>query len=148
MPVYTDREHVDADFPFQGEYRGWQRSMPSLRSSEPVGLQVIARSKGEFEAMKYPGGLPGAGWSGGNRYVLHGQRTDDVVRLTGEKFDIELKDGVGTILTKKGKVAGELRAVRRTSPTMGLTPSPGMSACSPMGTQRCCRTLASRRKAG
>lgn len=125
LPVYTDREHADADFPFQGEYRGWQRSLPSERSSEPIGLQVIARSNGRFEAMKYPGGLPGSGWFGGNRYVLRGQRAGDTVTLVGDRFDIVLKDGAGTILTKKGKPAGELRAVRRTSPTMGLQPPPG-----------------------
>jgi len=124
-PTYLDRSQADDDFPFQGEYRGWQRSKPSLRTSEPVGLQVIARSNGEFEATKYPGGLPGNGWAGGNRYTLHGQRAGDTVRLTGDLFDIELKNGAGTIFSKAGKKAGELRRVHRISPTMGLTPPPG-----------------------
>lgn len=127
LPVYTDPQHVDDDFAFQGEYRGWQRSLPqSDRSSEKIGLQVIARGDGKFEAMKYPGGLPGGGWArGGNRYVLHGERTNDTVKLNGDKFDILLRSGTGAILTKAGKVAGALQQVHRTSPTMGLAPPPG-----------------------
>ncbi|MFO1092809.1 MAG: DUF1080 domain-containing protein [Planctomycetaceae bacterium] len=127
LPVYTDPQHADADFALQGEYQGWQRTLPqSDRSSEKIGLQVIARGDGKFEAMKYPGGLPGGGWArGGNRYVLHGERTNDTVKLTGDKFDILLRNGVGALLTKAGKIAGELRQVHRASPTMGLAPPPG-----------------------
>lgn len=125
LPVYTDRAHTDDDFRFQGEYTGWQRTTKSLRSSQKVGLQVIARSNGLFEAMKYPGGLPGQGGAGDNRSVLHGERDGDTVRLVGEPFDIVIEEGFGTILTKKGKKTGELRFIRRTSPTMGLTPPPG-----------------------
>lgn len=121
LPVYTDRDHTDADFPFQGEYVGWQRSTKSLRSSQKVGLQVVARGDGAFVAMKYPGGLPGQGGAGDNRSVLHGQRDGDTVRLTGEPFDIVIEEGVGTILTNKGKKTGELRLIRRSSPTMGLS---------------------------
>jgi hypothetical protein len=125
LPVYTDRAHTDDDFAFQGEYQGWQRSMKSLRTSQRVGLQVVARSDGAFDAMKYPGGLPGQGGANDNRSMLHGQRDGDTVFLTGEPFDIAIKNGVGTVLTKQGKKTGELRFIRRTSPTMGLAPPDG-----------------------
>jgi hypothetical protein len=124
MPVYTDPAHADADFAFQGEYRGWQRQADSLRTSEPIGLQVVARGDGKFVAMKYPGGLPGNGWSGGNRYQLAGEIGDSGLQLTGDKYDFILKDGKGTVFNKQGRRCGELTQVHRVSPTMGLAAPP------------------------
>ncbi|HVJ67321.1 MAG TPA: hypothetical protein VM510_05015, partial [Caulifigura sp.] len=111
LPVYTDPAHADADFPFQGEYRGWQRQAGSLRTSEPIGLQVVARGDGKFVAMKYPGGLPGNGWFGGNRYQLAGELVDGAMRINGDKFDFVLKDGKGTVYNKQGRRCGELTQV-------------------------------------
>lgn len=123
-PVYTDPEQADADFAFQGEYRGWQRNAGSLRTSEPIGLQVVARGDGQFVAMKYPGGLPGNGWSGGNRYQLEGALSDGELLIAGDRFDFVIKDGQGTVFNKEGRRCGALTKVRRVSPTMGLTPPP------------------------
>lgn len=123
-PVYTDPTQADADFAFQGEYRGWQRSLPSHRSSEPFGLQVVARGDGRFEAVKYTGGLPGEGWFGDSKYRLAGQRIDSFVELRGELYDIVLEDGVATVYARDGRLAGELQRVTRSSPTMGLMPPP------------------------
>lgn len=123
-PVYTDPAAADADFAFQGEYLGWQRSQPSPRSSEPYGLQVVALGEGRFAAVKYPGGLPGRGWYRGSRYRLSGERVADLVMLHGDVYDILLERGRATIVTRDGNTAGELIAVRRVSPTMGWPPPP------------------------
>ena len=123
-PVYTDAAQADADFAFQGEYVGWQRSQPSHRSSEPVGLQVVGRGDGRFEAVKYTGGLPGRSWFGDSKYRLAGQHVDSFVELRGELYDVILEDGKATIYGRDGRLAGELDQVRRISPTMGLMPPP------------------------
>ena len=44
---------LPADYQYQGEY-----------AAEGLGAQVIALDKGAFQAVLYPGGLPGAGWDG------------------------------------------------------------------------------------
>jgi hypothetical protein len=123
--VYTSRAAVDEDFWLQGEYRGYQRAVPSSRSSEPVGLQVIALGNGEFSAAKYYGGLPGERWFGGQRYFLKGQRSGDLLQLEGDQYDIVIHQGQGVILTKQGREAGVLERVERTSPTLGAPPPPG-----------------------
>jgi hypothetical protein len=124
-PLYTDPAEADADFAFQGEYAGWQRSQPSHRSSEPVGLQVVARGDGRFDAVKYTGGLPGRNWFGDSKYRLSGERIDSFVELRGELYDIILEeDGAATVYARDGRVAGELERVRRISPTLGLIPPP------------------------
>lgn len=120
--VYTDPAVTDADFAFQGEYVGWQRAQPSHRTSERVGLQVIARGDGQFDAVKFWGGLPGGGWAHALKYPLAGQRIDSFVELRGELYDMILEEDAATVYAKDGRIAGELRRVERVSPTMGLAP--------------------------
>lgn len=124
-PVYTDPGQVDEDYAFQGEYRGYQRSRPTDRSSESVGLQVIALGEGKFAAVKYYGGLPGDGWMGRGRYELQGSRLDGVVILRGGQYDIEVDGTLARIYTYDGRDAGILHKVERVSPTMGAAPPPG-----------------------
>lgn len=124
-PVYTSLAEVDSDYRFQGEYRGWQRSRPSLRSTEPVAIQVIAQGDGKFAATKYYGGLPGEGWFGGARYLLAGAMTGDVVTLESENYDVVVEEDQATIMTTDGRRAGQLQKVYRISPTMGAEPPAG-----------------------
>ena len=65
--VWTDSNDssLPADFHIQGEY-----------VSDSLGCQVIALSGGSFQAVVYPGGLPGAGWDGKNKSLLDGQLQD------------------------------------------------------------------------
>ena len=53
---------LPADYQYQGEY-----------ATEGLGAQVIALNKGAFQAVLYPGGLPGAGWDGKNKILLDGK---------------------------------------------------------------------------
>lgn len=124
-PVYTSIEEADSDYAYQGEYRGWQRSRPSARSSESVALQVIALGDGKFAATKYYGGLPGEGWFGGTRYELAGEMTGDVVTLRNDDYDVIVDKESAMIMTKDGRRAGELQKVQRVSPTMGAAPPKG-----------------------
>ena len=62
--TFTDGEdpNLPVDFNYQGEYAG-----------AGLGAQVIALDKGAFQAVLYPGGLPGAGWDGKNKILLEGK---------------------------------------------------------------------------
>ncbi len=113
------------DLGFQGEYRGWQQANLSSRSVQPMGLQVIARGEGEFEAVKYAGGLPGERRFRSDRYQLQGRRSGEFVELVGENFDIVLENSTALIFDKEGRPAGEMARVERISPTMGLKPTAG-----------------------
>src|SRR5689334_16482423 len=82
----------DPDFALQGEYAGTQ-----------VGVQVVAQGKGEFLAVVYTGGLPGAGWNERDRTEVE-----------------EDADGVKELIA-----ARKLKKVERESQTMGLQPLSG-----------------------
>lgn len=125
IPVYTDPAKTDADFPLQGEYQGYQRSQPSTRSSELVGLQVIAEGDGKFEAVKFIGGLPGTTAWKKERITLKGERSGDILRLVGDNYDAQIDIDGATLLNKRGEVAGKLWKQHRVSPTMGAAPPAG-----------------------
>src|SRR6187431_721920 len=61
--VWTDSKDTSlpADFKIQGEYKG-----------DGLGAQVIALGGGDFQAVLYPGGLPGDGSDGKNKILLAG----------------------------------------------------------------------------
>ncbi len=80
------------DFKLQGEY-----AKPGL------GLQVVAYGDGEFSAVIYRGGLPGAGWDRSERQVVE-----------------ESSDGIRELIETL-----EVQRVERSSPTLGLAPPQG-----------------------
>jgi len=79
-PVFTDPAAADDDFAIQGEYAGL---VQHEAGETEFGVQVIARGDGEFSAVAYPGGLPGAGWQGPDMITGSGSRAGDVVRIEG-----------------------------------------------------------------
>ena len=80
----------DPDFALQGEYK-----------DESRGIQVIAMGDGNFQAVFYPGGLPGDGWNG--EAV---ERVDLDAAALKEKIDLNQR-------------------VERRSPTLGAKPPSG-----------------------
>ena len=58
--VWTDAKAADLpkDFRVQGEYVG------AVEGGGKLGVQIISLGNGAFQAVVYPGGLPGEGWTG------------------------------------------------------------------------------------
>ena len=131
MRVYTDPEHVDADFKYQGEYAGVtaQGNGGALK----LGAQVRALGNGAFRTMFYLGGLPGDGWDG-KTIVQQAPSTDDATpadaKLDGDKVVIDqVYKGTCDGQTLAGQTDGgarfELKRVLRQSPTLGAPPPAG-----------------------
>lgn len=80
--TWTDPEDrtLPVDYKYQGEYKG-----------EGFGCQVIALDKGRFQAVVYPGGLPGDGWDGKNKILMDGKLTNEKVVFTPPKGKREYK---------------------------------------------------------
>lgn len=141
--VWTDPSDatLPADFKIQGEYVG------AIDGGDKLGAQVIALGKGQFQAVLYPGGLPGAGWDGENKIVMAGAGEGEKATFTpatGErrylagpadqfsataKFPpMGQKPYSGTIAA--GKLVGKtddgksftLEKTERKSPTLGMKP--------------------------
>ncbi len=124
-PAYLTPEEAGEDYLLQGEYRGFQRSLGSHRTSRSVGLQVIALGDGQFAATKYYEGLPGAGWRRGDRFEYTGKKLGDIVRLESRDYQIDLDGERALIYSIDGMRVGELNKVNRISPTLGAVPPDG-----------------------
>ncbi len=84
---------TDPDFLVQGEY-----------AATGVGLQVVALGDGKFTAVKYPGGLPGKGYTGTGKQLVEDEDTDTIQELIA---------------------ALKVERVERQSPTIGAKPPEG-----------------------
>lgn len=132
-PVYADPAQTDADFPFQGEYSG---TLTIDGQPMKFGVQVVALGNGDFNAVAYPGGLPGDGWTPPNKVNGQGSRADNASEVAVHGVDwggaerkgvIRMIDDVPTlvVLDDGGSEVGRLPKLVRTSPTLGHKPPPG-----------------------
>jgi Domain of Unknown Function (DUF1080) len=121
-----DPAEAGPDFADQGEYAGqvFERQGNNWLS-RPFGLQVAAQGNGQFLAMLYPGGLPGAGWERSERLPLAGSRTDTAVELQGDGTYVTIASGTAKLASTSRQLLGELRKVYRTSPTLRQRPPAG-----------------------
>ena len=126
-PASTDPAGADADFSFQGEYAG---TLTKGGSAEKYGVQIVALGEGGFDAVGYPGGLPGDGWTPPTRLRGTGKRDGAVVNLEG--LDIggarrrgRIEGGNLTVLDDAGKTIATFPKIERTSPTLGKKPPEG-----------------------
>ena len=127
MKVYSDPEHVDADFAFQGEYIGAFAN--GAGTVAKLGAQIRALGNGMFRTMFFAGGLPGSGWDG-KTIIQRAPSTDTTTpadaKLAESKVVIaQVYKGVcdGQIITGQtdNGVKFELKRVTRSSPTMGAS---------------------------
>ncbi len=131
LKLYTDPEHVDADFPFQGEYAGTV-SRPDGGKTR-LGAQVRALGDGVFRTMFFAGGLPGEGWDG-KTIIQKAPSTDDSTPEDAKSRGEQGRHRPGLQGGLRRPDAGrpdrrrrEVRAVRvtRRSPTLGAKPPAG-----------------------
>lgn len=114
----TDLSAVDEDFAVQGEYQGAVH-IPDSQVTYG-GLQVIARGEGKFDAVFYPGGLPGSGWTGKDRTTLTGGRMEKSVRMSGMGWNLDVAGNAASLTATSSIGGGVLTKTFRQSPTEGL----------------------------
>jgi hypothetical protein len=89
-----------------------------------LGIQVIALGKGNFDAVLYAGGLPGAGWDGKTKTKLKGVTSGGKVTFKGRNFTGGVVGGTFSG-TADDDVAFSAKKVIRKSPTLGAKPPEG-----------------------
>jgi hypothetical protein len=122
-PAYTDATKAGPDFAVQGEYVG---KMKIAGEEKPVGVQVMALGKQEFEATLFRGGLPGDGWSHGDKQEkAKGKTEGDKTELVGKEWKAKIHGDTMAISDTSGDKVGELKKVERKSPTLGAAAPAG-----------------------
>lgn len=115
--TFVTVEEAGPDYALQGEYAG---EIKHDGQNVPLGLQVIALGDHTFDAVAYPGGLPGEGWTGEEKFKAHGETKDGETKVSAEEHGYAiLKDGKAILYTKDGTEAGILNKVERKSKTLG-----------------------------
>lgn len=122
--VSADPSNVDEDFAYQGEYTGLILPDDGRRNScyQRVGVQVVALGNGEFDAVVFDYGLPGAGWNKSEKKKLHGDLVEGVLNLYGDGLLAEVHDGHMLLKSERGYNLGGFPRVVRKSPTLGKRP--------------------------
>jgi Domain of Unknown Function (DUF1080) len=114
----------DPDFRRQGEYEG--KLTVEGRPDVSAGAQIVADGAGQFTAIVYLGGLPGAGWKPGDvSWRAEGKATDDHTDFQSDRLRGALVEEKLTLNTADGTLLGTLTKIERRSPTLGQKPPPG-----------------------
>ena len=122
--TFLKPEKAGPDHRVQGEYTG-------KVGGKKYGVHVIALGDGGFNAVFYPGGLPGDGWDGDkkNRIRLQGETGEGdkaPTNLSGKEWNMKIENGIMTVTSKKSdKALGELNRIVRKSETLGMKPPAG-----------------------
>ncbi|MCA9042489.1 MAG: DUF1080 domain-containing protein [Planctomycetaceae bacterium] len=124
--AWTDAAEAPEDFAWQGEFAG---DVKTDDGKQAIGLQLIARGDGQFEAVSYKGGLPGDGWDGTEQTRVNSTLEDGQILFTHKETGMTatVKQDMMTIAIKNkdGKTVGTLNRVTRKSETLGAKPPEG-----------------------
>ncbi len=122
-PQFTSAREAGVDFALQGEYTG---PMRTNNGEVKIGVQVIAMGQGKFQIVAYPGGLPGDGWAGGEKFQAEGELKDGKVTVVGQHAKATIQNDRITVFDLDGYEMGKLDKVERKSPTLGK-PAPAQA---------------------
>jgi len=108
----------DPDFALQGEYL----TPKDAPQDNLLAAQVVAQGAGHFRLVRYPGGLPGAGWDGKSITVYQGDAQNGTVafKKAGSEEVLTLAQG-----KLQSSMAGSAVRLERHSPTAGAVPPAG-----------------------
>ena len=122
--VFLKVEDAGADYAVQGEYSG---ELNTDGQKIRVGLQVIALGNGKFDAVAYPGGLPGDGWNEQEKIRASGSTENGrtTLKAADGQGSAVIADGSVTVTSGSGAELGVLKKVERKSPTLGAAPPAG-----------------------
>ncbi len=115
--VATTVAAAGADYAVQGEYLG-------TVGGKPLAAQVIAHGDGRFLAVFEPGGFPGDGWNGTDRFEVEGRTSGDTTTFGQSGWHGAITGAAFTGSSEAG-AAFTLKKVTRVSPTMGAKPPAG-----------------------
>jgi hypothetical protein len=110
----------DPDYAYQGEFVGMASATPS--KYERVAVQIRPTGTGGFDAMQYPGGLPGEPTYRATAIPLVGKRWERFLVLSGGPWAIFVEPDHCTLFDRQGLRVGRLERVARHSPTLGALP--------------------------
>jgi hypothetical protein len=110
----------DPDLALQGEFVGTVSSSPS--ENQRWGLQVRPVGDGRFEAIQYPGGLPGEPSHRPSPVTLVGKRCENFLVLSGGPWAVFVEPDHCLLVDRQGRTAGRLERIRRESLTLGARP--------------------------
>lgn len=120
-----DKPAPDPDLEVQGEYAG--EIITDNSGKLKFGVQVIALGKGQFRAVAYGGGLPGAGWNREGKIEGTGKRENNAIVFMGEQAGprAELANNKLNVYDENGKLLGAFEKTARVSDTIGKKPPEG-----------------------
>lgn len=124
----ADPEKVKSDpqFAIQGEYVGQIKAGDNILS---YGVQVIALGDDKYQAVAYPGGLPGDGWRKEEGKVrADSTLVDGVITFKDPETGSigQIREGAMVVSDPNNpNVSGKLEKVIRKSPTLGARPPQG-----------------------
>ncbi|HQX49186.1 MAG TPA: DUF1080 domain-containing protein [Planctomycetaceae bacterium] len=122
-PAFETVAEAGPDYAIQGEYAG---EIKHDNEAVKLGIQVIALGDHKFNAVAYPGGLPGDGWNGEEKFKASGETKDGQTKIVDpEHGHAILGDGKMVLFDKEGREIGTLAKVERKSPTLGAKPPEG-----------------------
>lgn len=114
--AFLNAVEAGPDFAVQGEYAG-------KLGEQSIGVQVIAKGDGKFDAVVLIGGLPGAGWDGQGRHTVSGATEGDQTTFKNDGNSAVIKGDTMTVTY--GEAKADLKKQNRSSPTLGLKPPMG-----------------------
>lgn len=122
--IFLTAKDAGPDFVVQGEYSG---EVTNEGQKVRVGLQVIALGGSRFDAVAYPGGLPGDGWNEQDKIRASGKTENGRTTFKGadDHGSAVIADGKATVYSASGAEMGVLEKVERKSPTLGAAPPAG-----------------------